>query len=264
MSDVKRSTCTAYVDARMKEPPRQAKTDEAKKRRVSAETARRELTVLRAAINAYHGEHQLDAVPIVSLPDASEPRQRWLTRGEAAKLLLAARAHPDRHAGKALARFILVGLYTGTRSGAIRALCWLPSVSSGWIDAERGLMYRRGSGESESTKRRPPARIPVRLLGHLRRWRQRDGSIARVIHYGGLPVLRQRRAWDYARAEAGLGKEVVPHVLRHTAPTWAMQQGEDLWDAAGFFGMSPEILWRVYGHHHPDFQSGIANRLGRR
>jgi hypothetical protein len=40
-----------------------------------------------------------------------------------------------------------------------------------------------------------------------------------------------------------------------------MQQGSDIWDAAGYLGMSPELLERVYGHHHPDFQSDVAARM---
>ncbi len=40
-----------------------------------------------------------------------------------------------------------------------------------------------------------------------------------------------------------------------------MQQGADIWDAAGYLGMSPEVLERVYGHHHPDFQSDVAERM---
>ncbi|MDX1561983.1 MAG: ATP-binding cassette domain-containing protein, partial [Gammaproteobacteria bacterium] len=46
----------------------QAKSQEARKRKVTTETARRELTVLRAAINAYHAETPLDALPVVTLP----------------------------------------------------------------------------------------------------------------------------------------------------------------------------------------------------
>ena len=40
-----------------------------------------------------------------------------------------------------------------------------------------------------------------------------------------------------------------------------MQQGSDIWEAAGYLGMSPELLERVYGHHHPDFQSDVAERM---
>ena len=51
--------------------------------------------------------------------------------------------------------------------------------------------------------------------------------------------------------DAGLGPEVTPHVLRHTAATWLMQAGVDMWEAAGFLGMTVEMLSQRYGHHHP-------------
>jgi len=41
--------------------------------------------------------------------------------------------------------------------------------------------------------------------------------------------------------------------LRHTAATWLMQRGADPWKAAGFLGMSVEVLLDTYGHHHPEF-----------
>jgi len=40
--------------------------------------------------------------------------------------------------------------------------------------------------------------------------------------------------------------------MRHTAATWLMQRGVNLWTAAGYLGMTVEVLERVYGHHHPD------------
>jgi hypothetical protein len=56
----------------------------------------------------------------------------------------------------------------------------------------------------------------------------------------------------------------MPHTLRHTAATWRMQNGTPLWEAAGFLGMSEKTLRDVYGHHHPDYQSEAANRIGQR
>jgi integrase len=47
---------------------------------------------------------------------------------------------------------------------------------------------------------------------------------------------------------AGLDGKITPHTLRHTAATWLMQAGVDKWEAAGFLGMSVEMLDRVYGH----------------
>jgi len=264
LHEVKRSSCTAYAAHRQSQPLPQAKRGDALKKRVSVETVRRELAVLRAAINAYHAEHMLDAVPVVTLPEASPPRDRWLTRSEVAAMLLAARRHPERPARTALVRFLLIGLYTGTRSSAIRGLQWMPNLKGGWVDLEAGVMHRRAVTDRQTNKRQPPLRIPPRLLGHLKRWHALDKKAGHVIHQNGQPLLKQRRAWEWVRSKAGLGTDVTPHILRHTCATWTMQGGADLWQAAGFLGMSPEILWRVYGHHHPDFQRGVSDRIGRR
>ncbi|WP_334538387.1 hypothetical protein [Bradyrhizobium sp. AZCC 2230] len=50
---------------------------------------------------------------------------------------------------------------------------------------------------------------------------------------------------------------MTPHTLRHSAATWLMQRGVPTWEAAGFLGMSPEVLQDTYGHHHPDFLQGL-------
>jgi integrase len=57
---------------------------------------------------------------------------------------------------------------------------------------------------------------------------------------------------------------VVRHSLRRTAATWLMQAGVDMWEAAGWFGMTVEQLEADYGHHHPDFQEGVAEAFGAR
>jgi integrase len=212
-------------------------------RRLAA--ARRDLETLRAAIGYWHREYgPLPSVPAVVLPDKSPPRERWLTRSEAARLLWAARRR------RYLVRFILIGLYTGTRSGAILELKWE------WIDLERGIMRRREAGESEvETKRRPVHRLNRRLLSHLRRWRRLDGGqVGQVVHNKGQPVTKLRNAWVAARERAGLDPGVSPHVLRHTRVTWLLQAGVSIWETAGSVGMSAETVDRTYGHHSPSFQ----------
>jgi hypothetical protein len=42
-----------------------------------------------------------------------------------------------------------------------------------------------------------------------------------------------------------------------------MQAGVDIWEAAGFLGMTVEMLSQRYGHHHPDHLSGAKNAFGR-
>ena len=68
-------------------------------------------------------------------------------QGEAARLLWAAYRNPKaRH----LARFILVALYTGTRSEAILRLRFMPHTAGGHVDTEAGRIYRRGAGQTET------------------------------------------------------------------------------------------------------------------
>jgi hypothetical protein len=40
-----------------------------------------------------------------------------------------------------------------------------------------------------------------------------------------------------------------------------MQRGVPIWQAAGFLGMSAEILERTYGHHHPDYLKDAADAI---
>lgn len=211
--------------------------------------ARRDLETLRAAMGYWHREYgPLPVMPAVILPKKSPPRDRWLTRGEAAALLWAARHTPH------LARFIIIGLYTGSRSGAIRAAKW------SWVDFSASQMRRRASGEAEdSRKRTPMVRLHPRLLAHLRRWWRLDGNRKSlpIVHYHGQPVKKLRRSWDSAAKRAGLD-DVTPHTLRHTKATWLMHDKVDFWQAAGFLGMTVEMLQRTYGHHHPDWMKEAA------
>ena len=250
LADVKGNACRDYVTWRMG--------------KVSLQTARHDLKTLRAAINHYHAEHgPLPAVPVVSLPEKAPPRDRWLTRSEAARLIKSARQRPET---AHVVRFILVALYTGTRSAAVLGLRWLPATTGGHVDLERGVLYRRGSGQRETKKRRPPVRLPDRLLGHLRRWQRSDAvhGITHVVHYQGSPCGKMRRSWATVRTAAGLGQDVTPHVMRHTCCTWLMQGGVEIFQAAGFLGMSAATLEQVYGHHHEDYQNQAAARIGRR
>jgi integrase len=81
----------------------------------------------------------------------------------------------------------------------------------------------------------------------------------------GQPLAGKiRSAWEGILQDAGLGEDVVRHSLRHTAATWLMQAGVDMWEAAGWLGMTVEQLEANYGHHHPDFQEEAAEAFGGR
>jgi integrase len=226
-------------------------------------TVRRELVTLQAAINFWHVESPLDAVPKVWKPEDSAPRDRVLTRNEAARLLAAAR----RLRLPYVARFILLGLYTGTRHAAILALRWHESADAGWLDADRGIIHRAGKGEAQTRKRRGAARMPDRLLAHVRRWARMDlaqGPQMAVVRYRGHPITRQQRGWDAVVKAAGLGADVTPHVLKHSAATWLLRAGVDLWDVSALTSTSMKTLESVYGHHSPEFQQASAKAFRRK
>jgi integrase len=138
----------------------------------------------------------------------------------------------------------------------------MPTIGRGYVDVDRGLFYRRAAGERETKKRKPPVPLPPRLLAHLRRWQRLGIARKAVVEWNGEAVASVRRAFRSAAQTAHL-ERVTPHTLRHSAATWLMQKGVDIWTAAGFLGMTPETLQRVYGHHHPDYMRAAADAIGR-
>src|SRR3954452_21458980 len=169
LADVNGANCRAYVDHRCTQPWKAAKPDRTRRppRMVTAGAARRELEDLRAAVNHHRREGLCSEIVSVALPPRTEARGRWLTRSEAAHLLWAAwrakqvmRNKDTRRAvGRHVARFILVGLYTGTRSSAICGAGLMPMMRRGHIDLEQWLFYRRPIGRRQTKKRQPPVKL---------------------------------------------------------------------------------------------------------
>ncbi|WP_376705541.1 site-specific integrase [Mesorhizobium sp. ISC25] len=251
--------------------------------------ARRQLEDFRAAINYYRREGYTTAAPTIILPDKAGARERWLTRSEAAALIWAAwrmkqkwkGQESGRRTGRHLARFMLVALYTGTRSAAVCCAAVRPTKGRGYVDLDRGIFYRRADGAKKTKKRQPPVRLPDRLLAHLRRWactdldirtkaRGKSANIGRkisqdfVVEWNGKPVVSVKKSFRRACEAAGLGPDVTSHTLRHTAATWLMRAGADMWQAAGFLGITVDVLIDTYGHHHPDFQVDAAEKIAKK
>lgn len=71
-----------------------------------------------AAIGHWKANHApLMATPKIKLPPKPTPRQDFMTRSEAARFLWCARHTPH------LARFFIIGWYTGSRRSVITGLC---------------------------------------------------------------------------------------------------------------------------------------------
>lgn len=206
------------------------------------------IKTLRAAIKHWHREYgPLNFIPTFWMPAENPPKDRWLTRSEAARLLWAARRYTH------LKRLILLGLYTGSRPGVLMALQW------GQVDLKNRMLSRTAAGAKQDAKKRAPkVRLGWRILAHLKRWHQIDGGTGSVCHIKGRGMTNPNRSWSKAVTKAEL-VGVTPHTLRHTRATWMMQAGVPIWDAAGFLGMTVKTLEKVYGHHSPDHQDRAAN-----
>jgi integrase len=269
--------CRNYVAWRTKQDRKACKPDQTNRvpLKVTEATARRELEDLRAAINHHWREGLCSEIVAVALPAKGIGRDMWLDRDKVARLLWSAwRArqkmrgeNTERDVGQHIARFILIGVYSGTRHAAICAASPYPAIGRGYVDLERGVFHRRRRGAAETKKRQPPVRLPRRLLAHLRRWHRLGIATHAFVEWNGKPVTSVRKGFAAAAVGAGLPitgpDKVTPHVLRHTAATWAMQWGADLWEAAGWLGMTPQMLQDRYGHHHPDFQADVAEKMSR-
>ena len=198
----------------------------------SAGGARRDLEDLRAAINYHAKEGFHRGIVRVVLPEKGVPRDRWLTRKEAADLLRICwrvretqtvhrgplkgqRIQTDKRPLRHLARFILIGLYTGTRAGAIATASPYRREGRSFVDLEEGIFYRLAIGRRATKKRQPTVPIPPRLLAHLRRWKAKGIAGQHFVEWNGRPVQAVKTAFETAVRLAELPGRVTPHILRH-------------------------------------------------
>ena len=250
---ITKPTCRRYAEWRGKAPA----------------TVRRELTTLRAALNFAFEEGRLTRVPHVELPERPEGKDRWLTQSDAAALLNAARTG-YANVRLYLPLFILIGLYTGARPGAILGLRW-PQV-----DLEAGRIDFAPIGTRRTTKRRVRGQpIPQRLMTFLRLARQRGTELGYVVHDSGARIKDIGGAWNGDPESRGQGSfggackraglsGVSPHTLRHTCGTWMAQRGVPLHMIGGWLGHTDARTTELYAHHHPDHMQDALAAADRR
>ena len=219
-----------------------------KTRGVSGETVRRELSVLKSALIRAERRDIIAKAPYIQLPPRPAPRERYLTRSEAAKLLWASRR--THH----LKMFLRLALYTGARPGAIFNLTW------DRVDLENGFVdYGPGVGN----KRRGAKPIEGAMLAALRRCKDKRGH---VVSWNGKPVQRVNNAFRKAVKRAGLSPDVIRYTLRHTMATLAMMGGADPLAIGGMLDHSSPQTTARYLKYHPDYlrQAARAALRGKR
>jgi integrase len=238
-------------------------------RKRSPGTVRRELGTLKAALNFAHQEGRLTSVPVVHLPDRPEGRERWLTKNEAARLLNAAR-NSRGDVRLYLPLFVLLGLYTGARPGAILSLRWQQ------VDLEKRRIYFGPPGERRTSKRKVHGQpISRRLLTFLKLARKRGTDLGYVVHIGGRRIRDIGGSWSGDPSDRGHGSfgaacrragviNASPHTLRHTCATWLAQRGVPLHLIGGWIGHQDARTTALYAHHHPDHMAEALRAVDRR
>jgi integrase len=216
-------------------------------RKVSAGTIRRERNVLIAALNRARDDDPSLQVPRIKPPAPPPPRQRYLTRAEADRLL-AAFASPHT---RLLATIMLL---TGCRKGAALGLTW------NRVDFDNNRIDFRDPALPESKKRRAIVPMSGKLrAAMLEAYGARASDV--VIEWRGSSIAQVRTSFNKARRKAGLGPDVVPHILRHTAASWLAMSGIPIDQASDLLACDPTTLRRVYRKYDAGYLQSTVNAL---
>lgn len=225
--------------------------DERRGQGKSAGTINRHLGTLRAALRFAVKSGDLLASPHVPTLREPPPRAHILERNDVARLLRAARTLKHDH----IVWFIRLALYTGARRSAILQLTWSR------LELRSGTVDFRLPGITHARKRRAVTALPGRLVKSLRALRKRtDGT--HIIEYNGRPVASIKRSWREVATAAKLPK-VTPHVLKHTAVSWALRVAS-LWTVSGMTATSVRTLQNVYGKHLVEDQRAAVEEMTRK
>lgn len=234
-------------------------------------TINRQIITPISAVLRLHYQSEGKSPPVLRRRREPKGRIRWLSPEEAERLIEAAAALTlPRHSAPepyTLAKIAFL-LGTGCRTGecfAADVAHFHASAGQWWIP---GLAPGAGKTASAARMVRLPARARA-LMGDL----PADGAAFRTPY--GKPIQpgmgsggQMAAAFGRARAAAGLGADVTPHVLRHTWATWFYAQTRDfgaLMDQGGWSGantanryrkIAPDDLGQRLLDHGWDFRIG--------
>jgi integrase len=226
---ITKEDCRAYA----KERKRQGKANS---------TIRTELELLRACLRWHYGKE----APQISAPAPSKPRERYLTKEEAEKLL----AHIET---PHVRLFVELALSTGARMSAILELTW------DRVDFAHGTIDFNPAGRDITNKRRTV--VPMNRRAREALEKAKEGALTdHVIEYGEKPVASVKRAIAAAARRSGV--PCSPHVFRHTAGVWMAQADVPMQKIAQFLGhTSTRVTETVYARYSPRFMADAAGAL---
>lgn len=216
------------------------------------ESIRRDLSTLSAALKRAVAYNKLAHCPPLRSLTPAPPRERWLTRGEVARLFWQLRGKRQRH----VLLFCRLALYTGARTGAVLDLTW------DRVHFDTGLIDYRKPGRAQTKKRRvvaPMTRKIRRMLLHAKK----HSNSRHVISWAGERIDRVAKACIAGAERAGI-EDFSPHVLRHTFASWAVQKRIPIYTVGKALGQTVASTTERYAKLAPDDVREAMETIGRK
>jgi len=114
-------------------------------------------------------------------------------------------------------------------------------------------------GPGHGNKRRAVVKLNPEVLSALTA-AKRLACSEYVVEFRGKPLKTVKTGFAAACRRAGL-EDVTPHILRHSAATWAAIDGRPLQEIARMLGDSLASVERVYAKWTPDYLTDTVGAL---
>lgn len=205
----------------------------------SRSTIKTDLELLRACLRWRYGK----SAPPVWVGTAAPPRDKWLTKDQARKLVnLTDTPH--------IKLFLILGLTTGARASAILDLTW------NRVDFAHGTIDFRPAGRDVTNKRRTV--VPMNAQAREALQEAYEGRLTdSVIEYNGKPVKSVKKAVQ--RLSERTGVKFSPHTLRHTCAVWMAQADVPMQKIAQYLGhTSTRVTESVYARYSPSYMQDAS------
>lgn len=222
-------------------------------RLVKRGTVNREIADIKAVLNwaadPKRGLLQTNPLAGYELPRRDDAIILPPTKGEV-ELILA-------HAADHVVRALSISYYTGLRPGRVELL------TLRWTDVDwaAAVILIRSARKGGLRRRLVPLHPAFAI--ELRAWYEQDESPGGyIIHYKGRPIKRIQKAFERAKARAGITRRLRPYDFRHAFATALLSAGGDLKGTSELLGHTrPDTTMRVYQHTDLALHRAIIGRL---
>ncbi|TIN02676.1 MAG: site-specific integrase [Mesorhizobium sp.] len=232
--DITKAECDAYTAARRK----LGRSDGA---------IHTELGHLRTVLVWALKKRLIGFAPEIERPKKPAPKDRYLTRDEAKRILAAATLPHVK-----LVIHLMLG--TAARISALLELTW------DRVDLQRRVIYLTDPDNTQSQKGRANPPINNTLLVALQE-ASKGALSGHVVEWAGDRIKSVKKAIETAASKAGL-RDVSPHVFRHTAAVWMAEAGVPIPEISQYLGHSNiAITYRVYARYSPMHLRKAASAL---